>query len=166
MNPPPQFKNKCRVAVLSSHKVWWVGHGSSSLQRYYLSLCEHSSITACNVSFLTSHPTVHLSSSVLLLSPTSARGFCVRLARPLIRPPLARGFLQRAHWSPTGTDRHLRELHWFLCVNGSVQQQGSQREIRLHARANWTQGSLTCIVDHARYLAYLNPLIRSRVCFT
>lgn len=93
----------------------------------------------------------------------------LELLRSLIQSPPStpprRGFLQRVHRSPAGTDRHLRELHWFLCVNGSVQQQGSHCEIRLHAGANWTQGSLTCIVDHARYLAYLNLLIRSRVCF-
>lgn len=119
----------------------------------------------CHLPHLLSHTALLLLSSPPPCSPPSTRDL-----RSLTRSPpsvpslehLAGASLQSTHWSLGDTDRHLKG--GVLCVSVSVQQQGSHCEIRLHAGANWTQGSLKRIVDHARYLAYLNVLIRSCVC--
>lgn len=137
-----------------------LGHGSDTIS---LHVNIHQSLwIKCRLPPLSSHT----ASVLLLLTPALIHsGSCVRSFNPPPPPnPPYGGFLQSMHWSPEDTDRHLRELHWCLCVSVSVQQQGSHCEIRLHAGTNWTQGSLTCIVDHAHYLAYLHLLIRPSVC--
>ncbi len=153
--------SKQMLGLLSTHEALFFGSEVIKPLKI-LSLFMWISINHCGfeVTFLTSHPTLHLSSSSYSTPLSVSPGVRRSLTRSPLRQPPHCCFLQRAHWSLADTDRHLRESHWFLCVSVSVQQQGSRCEIRLHAEANWTQGSLTCTADHARYLAYLNLLIR------
>lgn len=147
----PLSVSKQMLELLSHIRPYGLCQGSSSLRRYYLSVCEQPSITVDATSpsspLVSSgiSPPPHARSLSLSLSVLHS-GSCVRSPGPLSFHPPHWCFLQRTHWSPADTDRHLRESHWCLCVSVSVQQQGSRCEIRLHAGPNWTQGSPTCIV--------------------